>query len=40
MIRVITNGLTFSAIEHPDDWSTDHMWAVLEQSLSDMGLTA
>jgi AcrR family transcriptional regulator len=40
MIRVMTNGLTFSAIEHPDDWSTDRMWAVLDQSLSDMGLTA
>jgi AcrR family transcriptional regulator len=40
MIRVMTNGLTFSAIEHPDGWTTDQMWAVLDQSLSDMGLTA
>jgi AcrR family transcriptional regulator len=40
MIRVMTNGLTFSAIEHPDDWSPKHMRAVLDQSLIDMGLTA
>lgn len=40
MIRVLTNGITFSAIEHPDDWSKDHMQAILDQSLKDMGLTA
>lgn len=40
MIRVMTNGLTFSAIEHPDDWSKDHMRTVLDQALADMGLAA
>lgn len=40
MIRVLTNGLTFSAIEHPDDWTGEHMKSVLDQALVDMGLTA
>jgi AcrR family transcriptional regulator len=39
-LRVLTNGLTLSAIEHPNRWPRKRLLAVLRQALSDMGLLA
>jgi AcrR family transcriptional regulator len=38
MLRVVTNGLTLSAIEHPDLWPAERQLAVLRQAVSFMGL--
>ena len=37
-LRALTNGLTLSAIEHPDRWPPEQVLAVLHQCAADMGL--
>lgn len=38
MLRVLTNGLTLSAIEHPELWPGDRQLAIIRQAVADMGL--
>jgi AcrR family transcriptional regulator len=37
-LRVVANGLTLAAIEHPDRWPPERLLAVLRQLIADMGL--
>lgn len=38
-LRVVTNGLTLSAIEHPERWPAERMLEVLRRLVADIGLT-
>jgi AcrR family transcriptional regulator len=38
VLRSVTNGLTLSAIEHPDHWPLDRQTAVIDESLAALGL--
>lgn len=38
MLRALTNGITLSAVEHPEQWPSDKMAAVLWRTLNDMGV--
>jgi AcrR family transcriptional regulator len=37
-LRVVTNGLTLGATEHPERWPPERMLVVLHQLVADMGL--
>jgi AcrR family transcriptional regulator len=37
-LRVLTNGLTLSAIEHPERWPAEHVKRVLRLGVRDMGI--
>jgi hypothetical protein len=38
LLRTITNGITLSVIEHPDDWPAERQWRVIDDALEAMGL--
>jgi AcrR family transcriptional regulator len=38
LLRTITNGLTLSAIEHPDRWPPERQFAVIDDALESLGL--
>jgi AcrR family transcriptional regulator len=38
LLRTITNGLTLSAVEHPDKWPAERQFAVLDDALEVLGL--
>ncbi len=40
MVRVLTNGLTLSTIEHPEIWTKERLRSVLLQGIADMGIDA
>ncbi|MBI2245743.1 MAG: TetR/AcrR family transcriptional regulator [Nocardioides sp.] len=38
MLRVFTNGVVLSVVEHPDEWPPDRQLAALDRFLTDLGL--
>lgn len=38
LLRVLTNGLTLSTIEHPDRWPAENVLAVLREAAGGLGL--
>ena len=40
LIRSATNGVTLSTVEHPDEWSKERQFAVIDQLLALLGLSA
>jgi AcrR family transcriptional regulator len=40
ILRSITNGITLSVIEHPDDWPAERQWQVIDDALERLGLAA
>jgi|SRR5579875_3861434 len=38
VLRTLTNGLTLSTIEHPDDWPLERQTAVIDEALAALGL--
>lgn len=40
LLRSITNGITLSAVEHPDEWPAERQFAVVDDALVRLGLTS
>ena len=38
LLRTITNGITLSAVEHPDKWPPERQYAVIDDALELLGL--
>jgi AcrR family transcriptional regulator len=38
LLRTVTNGISLSTIEHPDEWPTSRQFAVLDHALRVLGL--
>lgn len=38
MLRVLTNGLTLSAVEHPEVWTRERLIVAIKKAIEDMGL--
>jgi AcrR family transcriptional regulator len=40
LLRAITNGITLSTIEHPDQWPPERQLAVIDDALARLGLAS
>jgi len=40
LLRALTNGISLSVVEHPDQWPKERQFAVLDQALGLLGLAA
>ncbi len=40
ILRSVTNGITLSVIEHPDDWPPERQWGVIDEALAMLGLAS
>jgi AcrR family transcriptional regulator len=38
LLRSVTNGITLSVVEHPDEWPAERQYAVVDEVLGAMGL--